>query len=121
MAERKTQADRCWVAGWETPDGQFYFYVRSNGRLRQDERGRHCGGQAAALEYAVKSIPALLRKSLQGGNSYVSTQVCDDQDRTIAVIRTTLIVEKMERAAFCGRRAMSTAPLAGNESCCGDC
>jgi hypothetical protein len=73
---------------------QFYFHVRSNGRLNRDERGRQCNNRASALEYAVKSMPALLRKNLQRAKTYVSTQVCDDEDRTIAVIRTTLVIEK---------------------------
>jgi hypothetical protein len=36
----------------------------------------------------------LLQASLQRMNTYVSTQVCDDQDRTIGVVRTTLVVEQ---------------------------
>ena len=73
---------------------QFYFHVRSNGRLTHDEDGRQCDSRAAALEYAVTSMPALLQASLQRRNTYVSTQVCDDQDRTIGVVRTTLVVEQ---------------------------
>jgi hypothetical protein len=40
------------------------------------------------------SMTALLQARLQRRNTYVSTQVCDDQDRTIGVVRTTLVVEK---------------------------
>ena len=73
---------------------QFYSHIRSNGRLTHDEDGRQCDSRAAALEYAVTSMPALLQASLQRRNTYVSTQVCDDQDRTIGVVRTTLVVEQ---------------------------
>jgi hypothetical protein len=73
---------------------QFYSHIRSNGRLTHDEDGRQCDSRAAALEYAVTSMPALLQASLQRMNTYVSTQVCDDQDRTIGVVRTTLVVEQ---------------------------
>ena len=78
---------------------QFYFHVRSNGRLTHDDDGRPCVNRSAAI-VAVRSMPALLQANLQRTNTYVSTQVCDDQDRTIGVVRTTLVVEQWDDRPF---------------------
>jgi hypothetical protein len=74
---------------------QFYFHVRSDRQLAKDERGRQCSDHSAACAHAIQSIPSLLGKYLQAGaNTHVSTQICDDRHRTVAVIRGTVILEK---------------------------
>jgi hypothetical protein len=55
--------------------------------LAKDGRGRLCTNNREAYAHAIRCAPALVRKSLQGTNTFVSTQICDAQDRTIGVIR----------------------------------
>jgi hypothetical protein len=58
--------------------------VRSNSQLLKDQRAAYA---RAAYAYAIKHTSHLLENFLQVTNTLVSTQVCDDQDRTIGVIR----------------------------------
>jgi hypothetical protein len=62
---------------------RFYFHIRSEGQLAEDEHGRLCANNRAA----IKGTPLLLGKFLQPTNTFVSTQISDDQHRTIGVIR----------------------------------
>jgi hypothetical protein len=74
--------------------GRFYFHVRANGILTTDSRGYELDGRREAYNHAVKHMPALLRKCRQSANTYVSMQICDDDERTVAVVRGTVILEK---------------------------
>jgi hypothetical protein len=71
---------------------QFYFHVRSNGRLAEDSVGRSYHNRDEACAYALQSMPQLLKEGLQRDNTYVSTEV-RDETQTVGVVRTTIILE----------------------------
>jgi hypothetical protein len=73
---------------------RFYFHVRSDGLLAEDSLGRDCENASAACAWAIKGMPGHLRDGLTARNTYVSTQVCDAQHRTVAVVRGTVTPEK---------------------------
>jgi hypothetical protein len=56
---------------------RFYFHVRSDRHVAKDGRGRLCANNREAYAHAIGYTPALLRKFLQGTNTFVSTQICD--------------------------------------------
>ena len=70
------------------------------GHLAQDGRGRDCKDARAAYAFAIKSMPGHLRKGLKATSTHVSTQICDDQDETIAVVRGTVTIERWRAASF---------------------
>lgn len=71
----------------------FYGHVRSNGQLTKDKRGRSFKNAKEACADAAKSMPKLLEGSLQpDGNTYVTTEV-RDKDRTVCVIRGSILQE----------------------------
>ena len=55
-------------------------------------------------QYAIRSTPARLRNVLQPTNTYVSTEVCDHDKRTVCVVRETVIVEPRLNAEIDGWR-----------------
>jgi hypothetical protein len=59
----------------------------------EDHSGHSFQRTDDACAYAIQRMPALLRKSLEAANTHVSTQICDENQRTIAVIRGTVIIE----------------------------
>jgi hypothetical protein len=61
--------------------------------LVEDHSGHSFQQTDDACAYAIQQMPALLRKSLEAANTHVSTQICDENQRTIAVIRGTVIIE----------------------------
>ena len=69
---------------------RFYFHVRSDGKLAEDSRGPNCDNERAACAFAVESMPRLLRKGLGAKSTHVSTQICNVQHQTIAVVRGTI-------------------------------
>jgi hypothetical protein len=100
LGQSEVHADSIAIAREEvTQMARFYFHVRSNGELAQDGRGRDCKDARAACAFAIKSMPGHLRKGLKATSTHVSTQICDDQDETIAVVRGTVTIERW-RAAF---------------------
>jgi hypothetical protein len=73
----------------------FYFHTRANGLLVTDHRGLHLrGGGRAACDHAIQCTPSLLQEYREQDNTYVSTQICDESGKTIAVIRGTVILER---------------------------
>ena len=79
---------------------RFYFHVRSNGVLAEGGRGLNCKDARAACAFAVKKMPLYLRAGLKETSTHVSTQICDDQDETIAVVRGTVTIERWRAASF---------------------
>ena len=95
---------------------RFYFHVRSNGVLAEDSRGLNCEDTRAACAFAVKKMPLYLRAGLKETSTHVSTQICDDQDETIAVVRGTVTIERWQAASFSAlspRFRSYTKPLSG--------
>jgi len=72
---------------------RFYFDVRANGELQNDERGRKFSDLRQACAYALRATPLLLKKSMHAANTYVTTEITDDHRRTVCVIRGTIITE----------------------------
>jgi hypothetical protein len=72
---------------------QFYFHTRAGDVFVEDHSGHSFQRTDDACAYAIQRMPALLRKSLEAANTHVSTQICDENQRTIAVIRGTVIIE----------------------------
>lgn len=71
----------------------FYGHVRSNGHLTEDSSGQSFSTAKEACADAAKSMPRLLERSLQpDGNAYVTTEV-RDEDRTVCVVRGSVISE----------------------------
>jgi|EndMetStandDraft_8_1072994.scaffolds.fasta_scaffold156771_4 hypothetical protein len=79
---------------------RFYFHVRSNGVLAEDSRGVNCKDARTACAFAVTKMPRYLRAALKETSTHVSTQICDDQGKTIAVVRGTVTVERWRAASF---------------------
>jgi hypothetical protein len=73
---------------------RFYFHIRANGTWAPDHHGRQFNGAREAFHYATTHTPPLLRKFRGTHNTYVSIQICDKEEHTIAVIRGTVILEK---------------------------
>jgi uncharacterized protein DUF6894 len=73
---------------------RFYFHVRSDGHFTKDEHGRECANNRAAYAHAIKGTPRLPGQYLQATNTFVSTQIRDAQQRTIAVIRGKVTLKK---------------------------
>jgi hypothetical protein len=71
---------------------QFYFHVRSNGNLMEDQVG--CAYQSAseACTFALGSMPGLLAEVLQGTSTHVTTNICNDVG-SICVVRASIVVE----------------------------
>ena len=70
----------------------FFFDVRSNGRLSEDERGRRFDNVQQASAYATQRMPFLLRKDIRRANTYVTTAI-RDETRTVCVVRGTITLE----------------------------
>ena len=71
---------------------QFYFHVRSNGILVEDQAGSAYQSASEACAFAVGAMPGLLAKALQGGGTHVSTNICNDMG-SVCVVRASIVVE----------------------------
>jgi hypothetical protein len=74
---------------------QFYFHVRSNGILVEDQVG--CAYQSAseACTFALGSMPRLLAEALQPRSTHVTTDICNDVG-SICVVRASIVVERRD-------------------------
>jgi hypothetical protein len=73
---------------------RFYFHRHFNGQLAEDRRGRQFGSIEEACEHVVHGTPRALRKTIRSrGDTYLTTEVSDGE-RTVAVIRTKVLIEK---------------------------
>jgi hypothetical protein len=71
---------------------QFYFHVRSNGMLVEDQAGSAYQSASQACAFAVGAMPRLLAKALQAGSTHVSTNICNDSG-SVCVVRASIVVE----------------------------
>ncbi len=71
---------------------QFYFHVRSNGTLMEDQVGCAYQSVSEACTFARGSMPALLAKALQAGSTHVTTNICNDIG-SVCVVRGSIVVE----------------------------
>jgi hypothetical protein len=73
---------------------RFYFHRHLNGQFAEDRRGRQFASVNEACEYAVHRTPVALRKNMSATrDTYLATEVSDGE-RTVAVIRTKVLIEK---------------------------
>jgi len=73
---------------------RFYFHTRANDVVVVDHQGLQLHSEQAACEHAIEGTPLLLKQSReQNHNTHVSTQICDESEHTIAVIRGTVVLE----------------------------
>ena len=71
----------------------FYFHVRSNGHLVEDQHGRQCADLSHACAFAIRRTPSLLSKVIQATNTYVTTEISNRHKRTVCVVRATIVRE----------------------------
>ncbi len=71
---------------------QFYFHVRSNGILVEDQVGSGYQSASAACTFALGSMPGLLTEALQASSTHVTTNICNDLG-SICVVRGSSVVE----------------------------
>jgi hypothetical protein len=71
---------------------QFYFHVRSNGILVEDQAGSAYQSPSDACAFAVGAMPGLLAKALQGGSTHVTMNICNDAG-SVCVVRASIVVE----------------------------
>jgi hypothetical protein len=71
---------------------QFYFHVRSNGILEQDQVGSAYQSTSEACSFAVRAMPGLLAEALQARSTHVTTNICTDVG-SICVVRASIVVE----------------------------
>jgi hypothetical protein len=76
---------------------RFYFHVRTNGKLAEDNTGSQFDNARHATAHAIRSMPALLQSALQDAKTYVTTEICDES-RTVGVVRATIILETRREA-----------------------
>ncbi len=81
---------------------QFYFHVRSNGILVEDQAGSAHGSMSEACAFAVAAVPSLLAEALQAGSkhatnkagsTHVTTNICNDEG-SVCVVRASIVVER---------------------------
>jgi Domain of unknown function (DUF6894) len=71
---------------------QFYFHVRSNGILVEDQVGSAYQSDSEACAFAVGAMPGLLAEALQARNTHVTTNICNDVG-SVCVVRASIVVE----------------------------
>ena len=71
---------------------QFYFHVRSNGILVEDQAGSAYQGASEACAFAVGAMPGLLAEAFQAGSTHVTTNICNDIG-SLWVVRASIVVE----------------------------
>ena len=71
---------------------QFYFHVRSNGILVEDQAGSAYQSASEACTFAVGAMPGLLAKALQARSTHVTTNICNDIG-SVCVVRASIVVE----------------------------
>ena len=71
---------------------QFYFHVRSNGILAEDQVGSAYQSESEACTFAVGAMPGLLAEALQARSTHVTTNICNDVG-SVGVVRASIVVE----------------------------
>jgi hypothetical protein len=75
---------------------QFYFHVRSNGILVEDQVGCAYQNESEACTFAVGAMPGLLEGALQARSTHVTTNICNDIG-SVCVVRASIVVEHCDR------------------------
>ncbi|WP_162268445.1 DUF6894 family protein [Bradyrhizobium sp. DASA03076] len=73
---------------------RYFFHQHVRGQRIEDQRGKLFPTDATACHRAVQRMPAnLTRAAVRFRNTYVTTEVTNG-DRTLFVVRGTVIVER---------------------------
>jgi hypothetical protein len=72
---------------------QYYFDVRSNGRLWADRNGRELNGWEQARDAALKETARRLGVGMAPGRTNVTVEVLDDEARMVLVVNAEIHVE----------------------------
>jgi hypothetical protein len=71
----------------------YYFDIRSNGVLKEDDIGREFVSVDRARSHAVHEMPRFLTRALQPEKTYATIEVRDKNRRTVLVVRGSITVE----------------------------
>jgi hypothetical protein len=74
---------------------QFYFHVRSNGILVEDQVGSRYQSASEACTFALGAMPGLLAEALQVRSTHVTTNICNDVG-SIGVVRASIVIERYD-------------------------
>ena len=74
---------------------QFYFHVRSNGILVQDQAGSAYQSASEAYTIALGAMPGLLSEALQVRSTHVTTNIRNDVG-SIGVVRASIVLERYD-------------------------
>jgi hypothetical protein len=78
------------------PDGErFYFRIWSDGVLTKDTHSGEFADRRAACIHAHHRVADLLRDAAHGQNRWVSIEVCDAKEQTVAIVRGALRQETL--------------------------
>jgi hypothetical protein len=73
---------------------RYFFHQHVRGQRTEDRSGTILPSEAAACYRAVQRTPARLKRAEQdAGNTYVATEVTNGE-RTLFVVRGTVVVER---------------------------
>ena len=73
---------------------RFYFHHRSNGRLAEDQHGLQFPNAEEASAYAIRRTSDVLGQTLSSTiNTYLTIEVTNGE-RSLCVIRGTVIIER---------------------------
>jgi hypothetical protein len=73
---------------------RFYFHHRSNGQLKEDQRGLRFRNAEQASAYAIRRTSDGLGQTLSSThNTYLTIEVTNGE-RSLCVVRGTVIIER---------------------------
>jgi hypothetical protein len=72
---------------------RFYFHHRSNGQLKEDQRGLQFPNTDKALTHAMRRTSDLLGRLSSTANTYLTIEVTNGE-RSLCVVRVTVIIER---------------------------
>jgi hypothetical protein len=74
---------------------QFFFHVRWNGILVEDQVGSGYQSASEACSFALGAMPGLMAEVLQARSTHVTTNICNDVG-SIGVVRATIVIERYD-------------------------
>jgi hypothetical protein len=73
---------------------RFYFHHRSNGKLKEDQRGLQFPNADRARTHAIRRTSDVLGKTLSSTNNTYLTIEVTNGERSLCVVRGTVIIER---------------------------
>jgi hypothetical protein len=81
------------LLGIERAMPKYFFHVTSNGVKVRDSSGWVFKSLDVACNRAMRDAPDRLLNAMRPDNVYVATQICDEEEQTLCVIRASIIIE----------------------------